>query len=112
MGNRFEHLGTEPLSELHHPPLMVRRAEVAAFARKGEQMFVTAIMALHLRKTKKQIATLKVSIDHVGDIGPPPENVARCVAVLPVHFQLLKMILNAAIITTDLSISGPLDADI
>jgi hypothetical protein len=56
-----------------------------------------------------QNAALKVSIDHIGDIGPP-ETVARFIAVLPVHLQLFKMILYAAIITAGFRISGLVDA--
>ena len=72
---------------------------------------MTALLATHPRKAKMQIAALKVAIDHIGDIRPP-ETVARCIALLPVHLQLLKMILYAAIIAAGRRIFWPVDADI
>jgi len=58
-----------------------------------------------------QITALQVAKDHIGNIGPP-EPAARCIAVLPVHLQLLKMLLHAAIIADSLRISELVDADI
>ena len=90
---------------------MARRAKVTAFATIGQQIFVTAVLTAHPSKTEIQMAALQAAIDHIGDIGPP-EIVARCIAFLPVDFQLLKMILCAAIIAAGLRVSGPVDADI
>lgn len=84
---------------------------MAAFARIGQQIFVTARLATHPCKAKMQIPALKVAIDHIGDIGAP-ESVARCITILPEHLQLLKVILHTAIIAAGLRISGPVDADI
>jgi hypothetical protein len=58
-----------------------------------------------------QIAALQVAIDDVGDKGPP-KAIALCIAVLPLHLQLLKVILHTAIITARLGISGAVYADI
>jgi hypothetical protein len=72
---------------------------------------MAAPLATHPRKAKMQIAALQVAIDHIGDIGAP-ETVARCIAILPEHLQLLKMILYAAKIAAFPGISGPVNANV
>ncbi len=111
MGNRFENLRAEPLTERHYPLLMARGAKVTTFAKIGQQVFVTTILALHPRKAEMQITALQIAIDDIGDIGSP-ETIALCVTVLPVHLQLLKVILYAAKIAAGLKISGPANASV
>ncbi len=72
---------------------------------------MAVLAASHPRKAEMQVAALQVTIDHLGHIGPP-EAIARCVAVLPEHFQLLKVVLHAAKIAAGLRISGLVDANI
>jgi hypothetical protein len=91
VGNLLEHLAAEPLAELHYALLVARGAKVTALARIGQQIFVTAILALHPREADMQIAALQVAIDDVSDKGPP-ESKALYIAILPEHLQLLKMI--------------------
>jgi hypothetical protein len=58
-----------------------------------------------------QITALQVAINHIADIGVP-KPIARRITVLPVHLQLLKVILYAAKIAACLGISGPLNANV
>jgi hypothetical protein len=67
VGNRFEDLGAEPLAELHHAFLVTRWAKVTAFARIGQQIFVSAILATHPRKANVHIAALQVAIDSLKE---------------------------------------------
>lgn len=72
---------------------------------------MTTRLALYPCKAEMQVAALQVTIDYIGDIGPP-ETLAWCITILPEHLQLLKVVLFAAKIAADLRISGPVDADI
>jgi hypothetical protein len=105
VGNKLKHLGAKPLAELHHALLMTGWTKVAALTRKGEQVFVAAFLAPHPCKTKMQIAAIQIPIDDIGHIGPP-EAITGCIAVLPTHFQLFKVVFYAAVII------GPFERDL
>ena len=45
MGNALEHFRAQPFTKLSHPFLIAGRAEMPAFAGKGQQVFITAVMA-------------------------------------------------------------------
>ena len=72
---------------------------------------MTAVLAFNPRKAEMQISALQVSIDHLGDNGPP-KSIALCVAILPVYLQLLKVVLHTAIITACLRISRSVNVDV
>jgi hypothetical protein len=91
--------------------LVASGAKVPPFARKGRKILVIAILAPHPLKAKMRIATLLVPIDCVGDIGSP-ESEALCIAIPPVHLQLLKIFLHTAKIVTILDISGLVNANV
>lgn len=56
-----------------------------------------AFGAFHPGKPEMQISTLQVALDDIHHIGAP-EAVPSFIAVIPKHFQLLEMILRAAVI--------------
>ena len=52
---------------LDHPPCATRRAETPALARKSNQMFVEAAVALDPEKTVLQPTTGEVVLKFLGD---------------------------------------------
>ena len=50
---------TKPFPEFHHPLLMTRWAEMAAFARNSQKVFMAAIPAFHPGKAVVQDAAVR-----------------------------------------------------
>ena len=71
VGNLFEHLGTEPFAEFHHPLLMAGGAEMTALAGEGQEILLVAIPALHPGKAVVQVATFQVAVNDLLKVGPP-----------------------------------------
>ena len=71
VGDLLEDIHAEPFPELHHPLLVAGWAEVAAFARKVQKVFMAAIFAFHAGKAVVQIAAVEITIDHLLKIRPP-----------------------------------------
>jgi len=71
VGYFLENIHAEPLPKFHHALLVAGGTEVAALAGECQQVFVAAVLALHTGKTVLQITAIKVTVDHVSDIGPP-----------------------------------------
>lgn len=67
----LEDIHAEPLPEFHHAFLMTGWAEVAALAGKSQQVFMAAVFAFHAGKAVAQIAAIKITINHLFDVGPP-----------------------------------------
>lgn len=77
MGDVFGHLADQPLAELNHPLLLAKGAKgakVAAFARKGVQIFMAAMIAAHPGKAVVQIPSVHDSgglrLAHEGAKSP------------------------------------------
>jgi hypothetical protein len=45
--------------------------KAVTLTREGEQLLITAVSVLHAGKAVVQIAAVKITIDHLLDIGPP-----------------------------------------
>jgi hypothetical protein len=71
VGHLFENIHAKPLAEFHHALLMTGWAEVAALAREGKQVFMSAVFAFHPGKAVAQITTIEITVDYLLDIGPP-----------------------------------------
>lgn len=71
VGGLFEDIHAQPLSEFHHALLMAERAEVAALAGKGKEVFMAAVFAFHTGKAVVQVAAIEVAVYHLLDIGAP-----------------------------------------
>ena len=100
----FEDIHAEPFPEFHHALLMAGGAEMAALARKCQQIFMAAIIAFHAGKPVAQITAVEITIDHLLDIGPPE-------SVLPGEILVIypdkgfNIILYAAVVIRRLRIS-------
>ena len=67
--NLLEDIHAEPFPEFNHALLMAGGAEMAALARKCQQIFMAAIIAFHAGKPVAQITAVEITIDHLLDIG-------------------------------------------
>jgi len=97
MGYRLDHFLTQPLTKLHDSLLVARRAEVPALAGEGQKILVTTVCAFDAGKSIVEVATVKIPVNHAGDIRPKE-------AILPLKpflidlFECFKMIFNTLII--------------
>jgi len=71
VGYLFKDIHTEPLTEFHHALLVTGRAEMTAFTRECQQIFMAAALASDTGKTVAQIAAVEVTVYHLFNIGPP-----------------------------------------
>jgi len=84
--NRFDDLMTQPFTEFHHPFLMTGWTEMATFARMGQQILMTAIIASDTRKTVMQNSAVQISINHLPNI----RTVESILPLKPVLVDLFK----------------------
>ena len=63
MGNSLQNLLAEPLAEFHEPLLVTGRTEMSPFASKGQEIFVSAILAPDPGESVMGDATVKIAID-------------------------------------------------
>jgi hypothetical protein len=101
----LENIHAEPFPEFHHAFLMAGGAEVAALAGKSQQVFVAAVFAFDTGKAVAQIAAIKITIDHLFDIGPPETVLPGEVFVVGLN-EGFKIILHAVVIIRILRLSG------
>jgi hypothetical protein len=71
VGYLLEDIHAKPLAEFHHALLVTGRAEVAALAREGQEVFMAAVFAFDVGKPVFQIAAIEIAIYHLLDIWPP-----------------------------------------
>ena len=55
---------------------------------------MTAILTPHPGKPKMQIPAVQIPVNHVPDIGPE-KPVLTLIAIVPYHFQVFRMVLDA-----------------
>ena len=97
MGYRLDHLLTQSLTKLHDTLLMTGRTKVPALAGEGQKIFVTAVCAFDTGKSIVEVATVKIPVNHAGDIRPKE-------AILPLKpflidlLKCFKMVPNTLII--------------
>jgi hypothetical protein len=76
---------------------MTRWAEMAAFARKSQKVFMAAIPAFHPGKAVVQDAAVKKAVNHLSHVGPE-KAVLFGKAIIVNLFQRFKMVLYTLII--------------
>jgi hypothetical protein len=69
--NLLENIHAEPFPEFHHALLVAGWAEMAALARKCQQIFVAAVFALHAGKAVVQVTAIEITINYPLDIRSP-----------------------------------------
>ena len=87
----------KPFTKFNHPFLMARRAEMTPLTGEGDQIFVTAIVALHTGKAVLQTTAIKVAKDGQPDLGSQiPET--RLILIFVHPLQFLEIILDTTVI--------------
>lgn len=71
MGDLLEDVRAKPFPEFNCAFLIAGRAEVAAFAGKCQQIFMTAIFAFYPGETMMQVVPIEITRDNLFDIRPP-----------------------------------------
>jgi len=71
VANFLEHFFTQPFSKLNHPSLMTGRAEMPAFAGKGQQILVFELPVFYPGKTKMKVPTFQIFINDIHDKRAP-----------------------------------------
>ena len=104
MRYRLDHFLAEPLTKLHHPLLVARRAEVTAFTRESQKILMATISALDPGKAVEQIATVKIPIDDLFHIWSE-KAILPCKPILINLLKGLEMILNAAVVRRSMRVA-------
>jgi len=68
VGDGLKDFFTKPLPEFHHTLLMTGGAEVPAFAREGQKVFMTAVLTIHAGETIVEDTAIKIAVDHLFHI--------------------------------------------
>ena len=97
MGNGLENLLAEPLAEFHDPLLVTGRTEMSAFASKGQEIFVSAILAPDPGESVMEDATVEIAIDDLLYIRAEKAILPGKEVVINL-LKSLKMVLNPMII--------------
>ena len=104
VGNGLEHFFTQIFPKFHHPLLMTWWTEMAAFAWKSQQNFVTAVSTPDACKAIMKDAAIEVAINHLSHIGPE-KAILLGKALIVELFQRFKMVFNALVILRSLGIA-------
>jgi hypothetical protein len=105
MGNLFEHMGTEPFPEFHHPFLMAGGTEMTALAGESQEIFMLTVRAFHPGKTVVQVAAFQVAGNDLPKVGPP-EPVPPFEPLLVDLNEGFQMVFHAPVIIGGLGIPG------
>jgi hypothetical protein len=105
MRHLFEDIHAEPFSEFHDALLMAGRAEMTAFTREGQQVFMAAVFASDAGKAVFKIAAVQVAVDYFFDIRPPEAILFGKLVNINLH-KGFKIILDAVVIIRILRLSG------
>jgi hypothetical protein len=104
VGNGLEHFFTQIFPKFHHPLLMTWWTEMAAFAWKSQQNFVTAVSTPDARKAIMKDTAIEVAINHLSHIGPG-KAILLGIALIVELFQRFKMVFNTLVILRSLGIA-------
>jgi hypothetical protein len=110
MGDLLEDIHAQPFPEFHHALLMAGWAEMTALAGKSQQMFMAAVLAFDAGKAVMRVAAIKITIDHLFDIGPP-ESVLPGEMIVIDPDKGLEIILDAAVIIRPMRVSWAINSD-
>jgi len=95
--NVLQDFFAKPLSKLHNTLLMTGWAEMAAFTRKGQQIFMAAFPTFDSCEAVMEDAAVQVSIDDLLYVGPQKSILfGKTIIIDP--FKFLEMIFNTPII--------------
>ena len=106
MRNLLENVDAQPLPEFHHALLVTGRAEVSAFTRERQQVFMAAVFASDAGKTVAQIAAVEIAADHFFNIRPP-EAVIPGEMLIVFPYQFFKIVLYTVVIVRVLRVAWP-----
>jgi hypothetical protein len=84
---------------------MAGRAEITAFTREGQQVFMAAVFASDAGKAVFKIAAVQVAVDYFFDIRPPEAILFGKLVNINLH-KGFKIILDAVVIIRILRLSG------
>ena len=105
MRDGFNYVLTEPFPEFHHPLLMTGWAKVTAFARKSQQVFMAAVLALDPGKSIEKNTAIQIPLHNLSDMGAK-KAVYPFKSIFIDLLQSFKVIFDAAIIRGLFGISG------
>jgi hypothetical protein len=104
-GDPFQHICTEPFPEFRHPLLMEGGAKMTALAGEGKKILVVAVFTLHPGKTVVQVATIKITVNDLLEVGTE-ESVVPLKPFFVALDEGFQMILDTAVIIGSLWITG------
>jgi hypothetical protein len=104
VGDFFKHIGAEPFTKLYHPLLMTGWTEMSSFARKGQEVFMSAVTAFNPGKTIMQDSAVKIPENNFLYIWP--EKTVLLAEPFIIHMlKSLEVVFNTTIILRTLRLT-------